>query len=135
MLKELREARGITQTELASRAKVTQAYIAKIESGEKRNPTLEILEKLAAALSIPVSELMAATAGRMWTSNVESWTVGVTPVEIHGQWTARIELWPPGLTPRSHGGIILPFAKTVSSADIALTAARKHASDWISRHG
>jgi XRE family transcriptional regulator of biofilm formation len=58
MLKARREEKGLTQVELAKRAKVTQTYIAKLESGDKKNPSLEILQRLAKALGVPVTELL-----------------------------------------------------------------------------
>ena len=46
----LRERRGLTQTELAHRIGVSQPFIAKLESGETHNFSLETLVKLAVAL-------------------------------------------------------------------------------------
>jgi transcriptional regulator with XRE-family HTH domain len=58
MLKTRREAKGLTQVELAKRARVTQTYIAKLESGDKQNPSLGTLQRLAKALGVPVTELL-----------------------------------------------------------------------------
>ncbi len=58
VLQRLRAGKGLTQVELATKAKVTQAYVAKLESGAKTNPSLEILERLARALGVPVAELL-----------------------------------------------------------------------------
>jgi transcriptional regulator with XRE-family HTH domain len=58
VLKTLRESRDLTQVELAKRADVTQAYIAKLEAGEKKNPSLDVLKRLARALGVPVTELL-----------------------------------------------------------------------------
>ena len=58
MVKARREAQGLTQTGLAKRAKVSQAYIASIEAGSRKNPSLAILQKLAKALGVPVTELL-----------------------------------------------------------------------------
>ena len=46
----LRERRGLTQTQLARRIGVSQPFIAKLESGETHNFSLETLVKLAVAL-------------------------------------------------------------------------------------
>lgn len=46
----LREKRGLTQTALARRMGVSQPFIAKLESGETHNFSLETLVKLASAL-------------------------------------------------------------------------------------
>lgn len=58
MLKQLREKKGLTQVELAKKARVTQAYIAKLETGDKTNPSLVILQRLAKALRVSVTELL-----------------------------------------------------------------------------
>jgi transcriptional regulator with XRE-family HTH domain len=58
MLKAHREEQGLTQMELAKKARVTQAYIAQLEGGDKKNPSLDILKKLAKALGVPVTELL-----------------------------------------------------------------------------
>ena len=44
--------------DLAKKAGVTQAYIAKLEAGEKKNPSLDVLKRLARALGVPVTELL-----------------------------------------------------------------------------
>jgi transcriptional regulator with XRE-family HTH domain len=44
--------------QLAKQVKATQAYIAQLERGTKRNPSLTILKRLAKALGAPVSELL-----------------------------------------------------------------------------
>ena len=58
MLKALREDKGLSQVELANKAKVERTYIVKLESGDKKNPSLDILKKLAKALGVPVTELL-----------------------------------------------------------------------------
>jgi transcriptional regulator with XRE-family HTH domain len=58
MLKELRETKGLTQVELAKKARVTQSYLAELEAGEKTNPSLEVIQRLAKALRVPLSELL-----------------------------------------------------------------------------
>lgn len=50
LLVGLRVKQGITQSELARRIGASQPFIAKIESGESRNFSLETLIKLAIAL-------------------------------------------------------------------------------------
>ena len=59
MLKALREDRGLSQVELAKKAHVGRTYIVKLETGDKKNPSLDILKKLAKALGVPVAELLA----------------------------------------------------------------------------
>ena len=58
VLKALREENEWTLKDLAKKAKVTQAYISLLERGKKKNPTLAILQRLAKALGVSVSELL-----------------------------------------------------------------------------
>jgi len=58
MLKTKRENRGLTQIDLAKRAKVSQAYVASLEAGSKKNPSLAVLRRIAKALGVPVAELL-----------------------------------------------------------------------------
>ena len=58
MLKALRQTKGMTQEQLAKRAKMTQAYVAMLEAGVKKNPSLATLKRIAKALGVPVEELL-----------------------------------------------------------------------------
>jgi len=59
MIRELREAKGqMTQRDLARRAGVTPGYIAQLEMGQKKNPSLLVLRRLAKALKVPLVELL-----------------------------------------------------------------------------
>lgn len=49
-----------TQTEIAKRAKITQAYYSKIELGDTRSPDKEKIKALAAAFSTTPSDFLAA---------------------------------------------------------------------------
>ena len=57
-VKRLRTKRNLTQTELAKRAKVSQAFVAQLETGVEDNPTLDTLRRLAKALKATVGELV-----------------------------------------------------------------------------
>ena len=58
MLKERREGLGLTREQLAKKAKVTTAYVSMMEAGKRKNPSLDVLRKLAKALGVPVTELL-----------------------------------------------------------------------------
>jgi transcriptional regulator with XRE-family HTH domain len=53
----LRDARGLSQEALAERCHMHRNYLGGIERGE-RNPTLEVLARLAAGLELKLSELL-----------------------------------------------------------------------------
>jgi transcriptional regulator with XRE-family HTH domain len=57
-VKQLRARRGFTQSVLAKKTKVSQAYIAQLESGVEDNPKLDTLRRLARALKCTVAELV-----------------------------------------------------------------------------
>lgn len=56
-LRTLRKAQGLSQEAFAATCGLDRTYVSGIERGV-RNPSLEILERLALALSISVSELL-----------------------------------------------------------------------------
>ncbi len=58
VLKRLREAKALTQDTVAQKAGITQEYVAKLESGAKKNPSLEVLKRLAKAMGVSVTELL-----------------------------------------------------------------------------
>lgn len=57
-VRRLRLQRGWNQEILASAAKLQQGQISSIEAG-KSNTTVDVLQRLARALGVPVAELFA----------------------------------------------------------------------------
>src|SRR6185436_11336966 len=58
-IKQLREARGLTQQQIAKLAGVPRATWAHLESGDA-NPTLGVLHKAAGALQVSIEELISS---------------------------------------------------------------------------
>ena len=58
VLQAKRETKGLTQESLAKRAKVARSYLAKLEAGHSKNPSLAVLQRLAKALGVPVAALL-----------------------------------------------------------------------------
>jgi transcriptional regulator with XRE-family HTH domain len=58
MVKKLREAKGMTQADLARKAKVTRPYVTMLESGARKAPSVATLQRLAKALGVPVTALL-----------------------------------------------------------------------------
>jgi transcriptional regulator with XRE-family HTH domain len=58
MLKRTRADKGLTQRDLAKQARVTQGYVAQLEMGIRKNPSIETLKRLAKALGVPVTALL-----------------------------------------------------------------------------
>ena len=58
VIKAQRKVKGMKRIDLARAAKVTPAYITQLETGERKNPSLDVLKRLARALGVPVTELL-----------------------------------------------------------------------------
>lgn len=58
VLKALREQKGLSQHALAKKVGVTGAYITMLETGARKNPTVDTLKKIAKALGVPVTDLL-----------------------------------------------------------------------------
>ena len=58
-LKQLRAAHGLTQEEFAERSGISYKYYQAVEAGRKPDLRLSTLQRLAAAYSIEVWELLA----------------------------------------------------------------------------
>ncbi len=56
-LKQLRNARGMTQAVLAQKTKLSLGYVARLEQG-RHDPPLSTLAKLAKALKVTVGDLV-----------------------------------------------------------------------------
>lgn len=59
-LRELRVERGMTQADLAKKAKVTATYVSKLESAGAA-PGIDLVEKLAMALGVGLADLIPVT--------------------------------------------------------------------------
>ncbi|CEP66453.1 Cro/C1-type helix-turn-helix domain [Moorella glycerini] len=62
-IRELREERGYSLQDLASKAEVSVSYLSEIERGAKK-PSLKTLEKIARALNFPREQLVEAGSER-----------------------------------------------------------------------
>jgi transcriptional regulator with XRE-family HTH domain len=58
VIRTLREKKGLTQEELAFKAKVTPGYVAQLELGLRKNPSLDVFRRLARALGVRLAELL-----------------------------------------------------------------------------
>lgn len=56
-VRRAREAKGLSQEQLAEAARIHRTYLSGVETGT-RNPTLEVVERLARALDVTPSRLL-----------------------------------------------------------------------------
>lgn len=60
-IKELREAKGLSQEKLAQRADISRQMIVNLESGAVGNTSTDTLAKIALALGVSTSEIWEVT--------------------------------------------------------------------------
>jgi len=65
LIRKTREARGLTQQELAERACTSQSAIARIEDADYDALKLETLRKIAAALEVPLTISLGTRSVRL----------------------------------------------------------------------
>jgi len=58
VVRELREARGMTPAQLAEKAQVALSLVMVLESEQKANPPRTVLYRLARALGVPAKRLL-----------------------------------------------------------------------------
>lgn len=62
-IQRLRRDAGLSQEELGDRAEVHQTYLSQVEGG-KRNPSVDVLERLATALGVDIAVLFSTRGSR-----------------------------------------------------------------------
>jgi transcriptional regulator with XRE-family HTH domain len=78
-IRQLREARGMTQEQMSRLADIPRPTWANLESGQS-NPTLTVLVKVAGALSVPLEELIAPPR-----AVVKVYKSGSLPASVRGK--------------------------------------------------
>lgn len=81
--KQLREARGLTQAQIAKLAEIPRPTWAHLESGAA-NPTLAVLVKVASALQVRVEELIGAPK-----AVAKHFPAGTLPIRRRGEVVIR----------------------------------------------
>jgi transcriptional regulator with XRE-family HTH domain len=57
-IRHARERRNFTQDGLAEKAGLSRIYIAKLEGGDRKAPSLDALERIAKALGVKLVDLL-----------------------------------------------------------------------------
>ena len=74
MLRSLREQRGLSLAKLGDIAGISSSYINRIELGERKAPSLPVIESLAEALNVETSVLLSAAGMNTEGKEVKSLT-------------------------------------------------------------
>jgi transcriptional regulator with XRE-family HTH domain len=82
-VKQLREARGLTQEQMAKIAEVPRATWTNLESGDA-NPTVSVLHRAATALQVTIEELLSTPRAAC-----EFFKLGSLPTRVQGQAQVR----------------------------------------------
>lgn len=56
-IKKIREQKGITLVKLAEMSGVSVGYLCHLEKGSRKNPSIEIMEKISKALNKSIAEI------------------------------------------------------------------------------
>ena len=56
-VKKIREQKGITLVKLAEMSGVSVGYLCHLERGSRKNPSIEIMEKISKALNKSITEI------------------------------------------------------------------------------
>jgi transcriptional regulator with XRE-family HTH domain len=66
-----RSSRGISLAELARRTRLSVSYLSMLERGDRKDPTLTTIEKIAIALGVPVGIFFFLAADRRDLSGID----------------------------------------------------------------
>ena len=78
-LRQLRELRGLSVSQVAKEAGVAKSYLAKLERGEVPNPGVTTLARIAAVLEVTLPQLLAQPT---MSHSRPRWSAVVDPLEI-----------------------------------------------------
>ena len=74
-IKAARLKKNLTQKQLSERTGLSQAYINELENGKKVNPSIIVLDKLAAALGVCLTEILEdeGSSAEEIARNIDKW--------------------------------------------------------------
>jgi transcriptional regulator with XRE-family HTH domain len=78
-MRQLRQARGLTQQQMAKLSELPRATWSNLESGNA-NPTLTVLHRVARALQVPLEELVATPR-----AEAKFYAAGSLPTRVRGK--------------------------------------------------
>jgi len=106
-LKEMRNARGISQNELARRLEMSLANVQKIEYGKAKSIPLDTLDKLCQILECEVGQLLV----RVPDDDGEGTELSTSAITLESSISIDASKSNPGQITKRSVGIILPFER------------------------
>ncbi|GAB3792196.1 helix-turn-helix domain-containing protein [Virgibacillus kimchii] len=70
-IKKLREEKGLSLSECAQRANISKSYFSNIERNLNQNPSIHVLEKIAAVLEVDINMLVGTESDNQKHSDQE----------------------------------------------------------------
>lgn len=61
-ISNIRKSQGYTLSELADRVGISKSYLSNIERDLKQNPSIQVMERIAAALHVDLNHLLQSNA-------------------------------------------------------------------------
>lgn len=58
-INKIRKEKGITLSELSTRSGVSVGYLCHLEKGTRKNPSLEVMERIAESLGKTITEIFS----------------------------------------------------------------------------
>jgi transcriptional regulator with XRE-family HTH domain len=120
LLRQLREARGLTQESLARDSGVSVRAIQDLESGRRRHPQFHTVNCLAQALSVNSSEQEALTAAARTHRNVEAAHDNSSPVAAEESSDTPDPHRQPKKASRRRAGLVASAAAVLSTIILLL---------------
>lgn len=139
-VRQLREASGVSLSELARRAGIGKATLSGVETGQ-RNPTLETLWAITAQLGVPIGAILDTPAEPR---DFHGAAVEARLLEVFEEGHVTFELYrmlvPPGITqtsPAHHAGVsehLTVFSGTLTAGPVGdpLTGGPGDHLSWVS---
>jgi DNA-binding XRE family transcriptional regulator len=116
-IRQLRERKGLSQGDIEAVSGMLRAYISRVEHGHTV-PSLETMERFAAALDVPLYQLFCEGEDPLPTGNLPPGETMDTMAKHHGRSEARMLTLLKGLTQRmvdADKELLLDFANQLAS--------------------
>lgn len=133
-IRQLRESRGMTQSQLQARSRVSRSYLSRIESGQM-TPSLGTLEKIAEALGVGLNRFFVPESTGQ-TLLEDPFIQGLRPFLRQlewGQWQSILKRLQ-AISDHVSNSIIRPSAQPAHESKMPQMSPRRHVAPMASVH-